>query len=130
MNRIVAELCLRKCSFLVQLYRFLFEALSNVCVVFSILKALCIIFVLMTIFFPLSLTFSKPELFVKFRGNILINTDALRCYFSLMGGLFPMPRIVYAMAQDGLIFRFLGNINKRFKTPLIATLVSGVLTGK
>ena len=40
-----------------------------------------------------------------------------------------MPRIVYAMAQDGLIFRFLGNISKRFKTPLIATLVSGILAG-
>uniref|UniRef100_H2Z4N6 Cationic amino acid transporter C-terminal domain-containing protein n=1 Tax=Ciona savignyi TaxID=51511 RepID=H2Z4N6_CIOSA len=48
---------------------------------------------------------------------------------SLMGGLFPMPRIVYAMAQDGLIFRFLAKINKRFKTPLIATLLSGLLAG-
>ena len=53
--------------------------------------------------------------------------DNLFC--SLMGGLFPMPRIVYAMAQDGLIFRFLGNINKRFKTPVIATMVSGILAG-
>uniref|UniRef100_H2Z4N5 Cationic amino acid transporter C-terminal domain-containing protein n=1 Tax=Ciona savignyi TaxID=51511 RepID=H2Z4N5_CIOSA len=48
---------------------------------------------------------------------------------ALMGGLFPMPRIVYAMAQDGLIFRFLAKINKRFKTPLIATLLSGLLAG-
>lgn len=40
-----------------------------------------------------------------------------------------MPRIVYAMAQDGLIFRFLAKINQRFKTPLIATLVSGILAG-
>nr|XP_018669272.1 cationic amino acid transporter 2 [Ciona intestinalis] len=48
---------------------------------------------------------------------------------SLMGGLFPMPRIVYAMAQDGLIFRFLARINQRFKTPLIATILSGLLAG-
>ncbi|XP_076803027.1 high affinity cationic amino acid transporter 1-like [Clavelina lepadiformis] len=46
---------------------------------------------------------------------------------SLLGGLFPMPRIVYAMAQDGLIFRFLARINKKFKTPLIATILSGLL---
>jgi len=46
-----------------------------------------------------------------------------------MGGLFPMPRVVYAMAQDGLIFRFLCRINKRFKTPIIATLLSGLLAG-
>ena len=50
-------------------------------------------------------------------------------FFSLMGGLFPMPRIVYAMAQDGLIFRSLATINKRFKTPVRATMVSGILAG-
>lgn len=40
-----------------------------------------------------------------------------------------MPRIVYAMAHDGLIFRFLANINQRFKTPVIATFLSGLLAG-
>ena len=36
--------------------------------------------------------------------------------------MFPLPRVVYAMADDGLIFRGLANINEKTKTPVIATL--------
>ena len=38
-----------------------------------------------------------------------------------------MPRIVYAMANDGLIFRFLATIHPRFKTPFTATLLTGLI---
>ncbi|KAK7073297.1 High affinity cationic amino acid transporter 1 [Halocaridina rubra] len=48
---------------------------------------------------------------------------------SLIGVLLPLPRIVYAMANDGIIFRFLSKVNKRFKTPLLATMSSGLLAG-
>ncbi|XP_064642631.1 high affinity cationic amino acid transporter 1-like [Lineus longissimus] len=45
---------------------------------------------------------------------------------SLLGGMFPLPRVIYAMASDGLIFRFLASINPYTKTPVIATLLSGL----
>ncbi|GFU54964.1 high affinity cationic amino acid transporter 1 [Nephila pilipes] len=48
---------------------------------------------------------------------------------SLLGGMFPLPRILYAMANDGLIFKFLAKTHPKYKTPLIATYISGVFTG-
>lgn len=48
---------------------------------------------------------------------------------SLFGAMFPLPRILYAMAQDGLIFRELGRISDRFKTPVTGTLLAALLTG-
>ncbi|KAI1297919.1 Cationic amino acid transporter 3 [Halotydeus destructor] len=48
---------------------------------------------------------------------------------SLLGGLFPLPRILYAMASDGLIFRFIGEVNANTQTPIFATVVSGTLAG-
>lgn len=48
---------------------------------------------------------------------------------SLFGAMFPLPRIIYAMASDGVIFRFLGTVNARFRAPVVGTLLAGLLTG-
>ncbi|EAW63812.1 solute carrier family 7 (cationic amino acid transporter, y+ system), member 2, isoform CRA_a [Homo sapiens] len=46
---------------------------------------------------------------------------------SLLGSIFPMPRVIYAMAEDGLLFKCLAQINSKTKTPIIATLSSGAV---
>ncbi|XP_053609495.1 cationic amino acid transporter 2 isoform X2 [Plodia interpunctella] len=48
---------------------------------------------------------------------------------SLLGAVFPLPRIIYAMSSDGLLFKFMGRVSERFQTPLVGTMVAGLFTG-
>ncbi|XP_032612268.1 cationic amino acid transporter 3 [Hylobates moloch] len=46
---------------------------------------------------------------------------------SLLGSMFPTPRVIYAMAEDGLLFHVLARIHTGTRTPIIATVVSGII---
>ncbi|XP_037720412.1 cationic amino acid transporter 2 isoform X2 [Drosophila subpulchrella] len=47
---------------------------------------------------------------------------------SLFGALFPLPRVMYSMAQDGLLFRFLGKVSPRFRVPVTGSIVAALFT--
>jgi hypothetical protein len=49
---------------------------------------------------------------------------------SLLGSLLPLPRVLYAIASDGLIFRFIAWIHPRLQTPMIATILGGIAAGR
>lgn len=49
---------------------------------------------------------------------------------SLLGAMFPMPRVIWAMADDGLLFKFMTGINERTKTPIHATITAGFAAGE
>ena len=45
---------------------------------------------------------------------------------AMFGSMFPMPRVIYAMAQDGLVFRQLSQLWAKTGVPGIATIGSGI----
>jgi solute carrier family 7 (cationic amino acid transporter), member 3 len=46
----------------------------------------------------------------------------------LLSAMFALSRILYAIADDGLVFRVLARIHQKFKTPLVATWCCGLLS--
>lgn len=47
----------------------------------------------------------------------------------LYASMFPMPRVVYSMSTDGLLFQFLSFLTPKLNTPLWASLLTGLLAG-
>uniref|UniRef100_A0A915PIS6 Cationic amino acid transporter C-terminal domain-containing protein n=1 Tax=Setaria digitata TaxID=48799 RepID=A0A915PIS6_9BILA len=47
---------------------------------------------------------------------------------SLIGSMFALPRCVYAMAEDGLIFKTFGQVSDKTQVPLNAVIVFGAIT--
>ncbi|XP_069408006.1 cationic amino acid transporter 3-like isoform X3 [Ovis canadensis] len=49
--------------------------------------------------------------------------------YRLQSSLFPVPQVIQEMAEDGLLFRGLARTHPRTKTPIMATVSSGILAG-
>ncbi|CAH1775819.1 unnamed protein product [Owenia fusiformis] len=47
---------------------------------------------------------------------------------SIIGALYPLPRLIFAMARDGLIFKFLSYVSDTSKSPILAAMVSSSLS--
>ncbi|GAB6019724.1 hypothetical protein CHUAL_001277 [Chamberlinius hualienensis] len=60
-------------------------------------------------------------------GKFIVSVGAMAgLSVSMFGSMFPMPRVVYAMAKDGLIFKFLSQIWPITGTPAVATCIFGL----
>ncbi|XP_019157879.1 PREDICTED: cationic amino acid transporter 2, vacuolar-like isoform X2 [Ipomoea nil] len=60
----------------------------------------------------------------------IITTGACTALCStLLGSLLPQPRILMAMARDGLLPSFFSDVNKHTQVPVKSTLVTGLLSG-
>uniref|UniRef100_A0A1Q3F5L5 Putative cationic amino acid transporter 3 n=1 Tax=Culex tarsalis TaxID=7177 RepID=A0A1Q3F5L5_CULTA len=46
---------------------------------------------------------------------------------SLLGAMFPLPRVLYAMSSDGIIFKKLQTVHPKTQTPVLATILAGLL---
>lgn len=49
--------------------------------------------------------------------------------FDCFDKYYQMPRVVYSLASDGLIFKWLSILMPRLKTPVTAALASGLFAG-
>ncbi len=48
-------------------------------------------------------------------------------FSTLLGSILTSPRIFFAMADDGLLFKAVARVHPRFKTPSVSIVVTGVL---
>jgi solute carrier family 7 (cationic amino acid transporter), member 2 len=74
-----------------------------------------------------------PSVFKKYGWDVTATIISYGAIFglmaSLMGSMFPLPRIIYAMASDGLLYKIMGKINERFHTPMYGTFIAGSIAG-
>ncbi|XP_070560916.1 cationic amino acid transporter 4-like [Ptychodera flava] len=74
-----------------------------------------------------------PDAFLKHHipwAQYIVGVGALLAMTAaLLSHLFAIPRSIYAMANDGLLFSFLAKVNSITQVPVFATFISGIFTG-
>ncbi|CAF0864777.1 unnamed protein product, partial [Brachionus calyciflorus] len=63
-----------------------------------------------------------------FKILILVNV-LLSIFVSIYGEIYVASRIISAMALDGLLFKFLSKLSKKYQTPFYATLLAAIVSG-
>jgi len=59
-------------------------------------------------------------------GGLMAGLVILSTFGAVNGVILAGPRVYYAMARDGLLFKWIGAIHSRFKTPARATIVQAI----
>lgn len=85
---------------------------------------------MMTPYYLLDVEAPFPKLYDSFgwteiKWVVTVGTILALCT-SLLGAMFPLPRIIYAMGSDGIIYKFLNRVSPYTQTPLTATIISGL----
>uniref|UniRef100_A0A2P2K381 Cationic amino acid transporter n=2 Tax=Rhizophora mucronata TaxID=61149 RepID=A0A2P2K381_RHIMU len=73
---------------------------------------------------PISSAFSHHGM--KWAAYIITAGAVMALCATLMGSILPQPRILMAMARDGLLPSFFSDVNKRTQVPLKSTLATGI----
>ncbi|XP_063965232.1 cationic amino acid transporter 2-like [Lytechinus pictus] len=77
-------------------------------------------------FAPLAVVFQQRGL--PFAKYVVSVGSLVSLSTSMMGSIFPLPRIIFAMARDGVIFKFLAKVNPHSNVPIYAAISAGLLT--
>ncbi|CAM0875623.1 unnamed protein product [Alopecurus aequalis] len=73
---------------------------------------------------PISSAFAKHGM--QWAMYVVTSGAVLALCSTLMGSLLPQPRILMAMARDGLLPSFFSDVNKQTQVPVKGTIVSGI----
>ncbi|XP_055598354.1 cationic amino acid transporter 3 [Uranotaenia lowii] len=72
-----------------------------------------------------------PHLFEQLEWHVIKWIVSIGAIFalctSLLGAMFPLPRVLYAMSSDGIIYKKLQTVHPKTQTPILATMLSGLL---
>lgn len=79
------------------------------------------------IVFQIQIKFSIRSLSPRRNQRIVSIGAVFALMTSLLGAMFPLPRVLYAMSSDGLLYSIFKRVNKRTQTPVYATLLAGLL---
>lgn len=105
--------------------------LSVLLVVFASYAALSIVVTMMVPYYELSSIVAIPMAFSYVGWEWARWIIAVGAIFGLsaclLGAIFPLPRLLYSMASDGLFIRCFARLSKGNKSPVIATVISAII---
>ncbi|XP_074582494.1 cationic amino acid transporter 2, vacuolar-like isoform X2 [Curcuma longa] len=73
---------------------------------------------------PISSAFAKYG--IGWAAHVITSGSLLALCSAVMGSILPQPRILMAMARDGLLPSFFSSVHKRTQVPVNSTLVTGI----
>ncbi|XP_022853168.1 cationic amino acid transporter 2, vacuolar-like [Olea europaea var. sylvestris] len=76
---------------------------------------------------PISSAFASHGM--KWAAYIITLGASTALCSTLMGSILPQPRILMAMARDGLLPSFFSDVNKHTQVPVKSTVITGLLAG-